>query len=373
MVKKFLFFVIFYCTIYNAWAINDINATSKTISLYNTLLSNKGKKILLGQHGFYSPVYPTLDCQTYVITGKWPVMLGLDYDSSLHRNRFNINSSQATGNYDQKAIYTQLAKQHYRRGGIISIAWHMNNWVTLGDSKDLTGSPVKNILPGGSSRAAYLSKLDTFAAWCKSFTDDNGNLIPVIFRPFHEGDGGWAWWGFPQCRNDQYVDIFRDIVTYLRDTKGVHNIIYAYCSGAFSSDCYTGTRYPGDDYVDIIGIDAYSNDDDTAATFVYLKRAAQAGQDKDKPVIMFEGYRDQNNYYRPDYWTWLIDQFLSDNLLGQFSVVSFWESTTYGPSASRGDANNYQKLSTDYPQLGWLEDDKVRIVNGTISKGSIGQ
>ena len=83
-------------------------------------------------------------------------------------------------------------------------------------------------------------------------------MIPIIFRPWHEFDGNWFWWGRNHCRVEEFKELYRFTVTYLRDPLQVHNFLYA-----FSPDCGFTTeaeyleRYPGDEYVDVVGMDNY--------------------------------------------------------------------------------------------------------------------
>ena len=71
-------------------------------------------------------------------------------------------------------------------------------------------------------------------------------------------DGNWFWWGKNHCTVEEFKELYRFTVTYLRDSLQVHNFLYA-----FSPDCGFTTekgyleRYPGDEYVDVVGMDNY--------------------------------------------------------------------------------------------------------------------
>lgn len=89
---------------------------------------------------------------------------------------------------------------------------------------------------------------------------------PILFRPFHEGAGDWFWWGAAGCSAAEYQQLFRYTAEYLRDTKQVHNLIYVYTADVeYTQDsaAISDQRYPGDDYVDVIGIDMYNIDSGT--------------------------------------------------------------------------------------------------------------
>ena len=93
----------------------------------------------------------------------------------------------------------------------------------------------------------------------------DGKQIPVIFRPYHEHTQTWSWWGSSCTTTQQFIDFWQFTVKYLRDTKGVHNLIYAISPQMDSSktedDFYF--RWPGDDFVDFIGMDCYQGINNT--------------------------------------------------------------------------------------------------------------
>ena len=84
----------------------------------------------------------------------------------------------------------------------------------------------------------------------------HGEFIPVIFRPFHELNGNWFWWGGKNCTPDELKQLYQFTETYLRDKKNVHNLLYAYNTDKFSSK-EEYLKVSGDEWVDIIGFDIY--------------------------------------------------------------------------------------------------------------------
>ena len=62
--------------------------------------------------------------------------------------------------------------------------------------------------------------------------DAEGDLIPIIFRPWHENAGSWFWWGAAFGSPGEYKELFRYTVEYLRDVKGVSNFLYAFGPGS---------------------------------------------------------------------------------------------------------------------------------------------
>jgi hypothetical protein len=117
---------------------------------------------------------------------------------------------------------------------------------------------VASILPGGSSNEIFRTQLDKIADFMLTLKGEKGELIPVLFRPFHEHTGGWFWWGSKTTSDDEYKSLFKYTVEYLKNTRQVHNLLYVYNTGTeFSNEEQFLKRYPGDDFVDIISFDTY--------------------------------------------------------------------------------------------------------------------
>ena len=159
----------------------------------------------------------------------------------------------------------------YEKGGINTYSWHMRNYAIGGSSWD-TDPCVEACLPGGEINALYLEKLDQAAAFFSSLKTSEGELIPVIFRPFHEMTGGWFWWGTRSCTPEQYKEIFRYTVDYLRNEKGLHQLIIAYSTDVFSSAEQYMTFYPGDEYVDVMAFDDYHGLNNRASARETIRR-----------------------------------------------------------------------------------------------------
>lgn len=68
-----------------------------------------------------------------------------------------------------------------------------------------------------------------------SLRTDAGEYVPVLFRPFHEHTGNGFWWGKGNCTAEEYIALWRFTLEYLRDTKGVHNLLYVYSPDIVSS------------------------------------------------------------------------------------------------------------------------------------------
>ncbi len=247
----------------------DAHATPETASLFAYLRNISGKGILFGhQHE---------TTQGLTIT---------DPASGLQSDTFNaVGAFSAVYGWDTLSLDTKLqgageenidahVREAYRRGGIITISAHLDNFTSGGDAWDTTKS-VEHILPGGKDHQQFTAYLNEMAAWLQSFTDEKGKPIPMILRLYHENTGSWFWWGAAHCSADEYKKLFRFTVEYLRDLKGLHNLLYAYSPNedAAGNEAVYLERYPGDDYVDILAFDAYGQNP-SAAWFAMIAKCA---------------------------------------------------------------------------------------------------
>ncbi|MGC0239592.1 glycosyl hydrolase [Arthrobacter sp. SD76] len=249
----------------------DDAATSDTRSLFAYLGQMEGQGILFGhQHDlsvgftFTEPTGQLSDTKAAV--GDYPAVFG--WDTLILEGHERPGVFGGTEQQNIQAL-TWAIQQGDARGGINTLSSHMPNFVTGGNFNDTAGQVVTNILPGGSKNAEFTGYLDRVAAAVKAAKRADGTQIPVIYRPWHENNGGWFWWGAGHATSAQYIELYRYTVEYLRDTKQVHNLLYAYSPNASFGGDPTGylRTYPGDAYVDVLGYDAY---DGTAGSTAWL-------------------------------------------------------------------------------------------------------
>ncbi|WP_217131221.1 glycosyl hydrolase [Streptomyces sp. AC558_RSS880] len=254
----------------------DDKATSATRALFAYLMRQQGNGILFGhQHALsYGFTFTTQDgksSDTQAAVGDHPALFGWD--------TLILDGDERPGGEDAPeaeniAALSRCIRQADALGGINTLSAHMPNFVTGDNFYDTSGRVVSQILPGGTKHAQYNAFLDRIAKAVKGARRPDGTLIPVIFRPFHENNGGWFWWGAGHTTSAEYIEIFRYTVEYLRDTKGVRNLLYSYSpNSSFGGDPagYLKT-YPGDGYVDVLGYDAYDN---SAGSDAWLQGLAQ--------------------------------------------------------------------------------------------------
>jgi hypothetical protein len=184
------------------------------------------------------------------VTGSYPALYGFELGRIEMDSPCNLDSVP----FDRMK---QFIREAYQRGGVITISWHLNNPLTGKSAWNPAPGTVASILPGGEKNELYKSWLDKLAFFLSDLKDQNGVPIPVILRLFHELNGNWFWWGGKNCTSDELKQLWQYTVSYLRDQKNIHHLLYAYNTDRFDSEFAYLEKYPGDDWVDILGFDIY--------------------------------------------------------------------------------------------------------------------
>jgi mannan endo-1,4-beta-mannosidase len=232
-------------------ALSDAAATPLARALFRNLQALSGDHVLLGHQDAlaYGMGWNGGDYRTDIhdAIGEHPAVYG--WDLGHMGDEKNIDSVYFTD-------MQQWAMAVYNKGGINTYSWHMRNYAMGGSSWD-RDSCVAACLPGGKLHTTYVEKLDQAAAFFSGITTSSGDLVPVIFRPFHEMTGGWFWWGKGNCSVEDYKALFRFTVDYLRKEKSMHQLIIAYSTDKFEGEEAYMEFYPGDAYVDVLAFDDY--------------------------------------------------------------------------------------------------------------------
>jgi len=237
----------------------DDRATSETKALFHHLRRLSENHTLFGHqhateygHGWYGEKDRS-DVKS--VCGSHPAVIGVDISGFSGRS-----SERIEGNVEK---LRKNVVDTYERGGVTTISWHFSNPVSGGGFywKDSVSLPaVSFIIPGGSAHETYKEILNTIGAWAHSLKAANGKLAPVIFRPYHEFDGGWFWWGAPHCSREDFIKLWQFTVSFLRDSLEVHNFLYGFSpDNKFNNEAEFLERYPGDQWVDLVGMDNYGD------------------------------------------------------------------------------------------------------------------
>jgi len=152
----------------------------------------------------------------------------------------------------------KYALKAYAQGGINTFSWHPFSVIGRVNSWTTNKRVVEKIIPGGIYHEAFKKDLDALAEFFNSVKTDEGVKVPFIFRPWHEMDGTWFWWGRKACTPEELRELFRFTVDYLKNEKGLDQMLVAYSPDRnFNTLDEYLKWYPGDEYVDVIGMDNY--------------------------------------------------------------------------------------------------------------------
>ncbi|HET9279565.1 MAG TPA: glycosyl hydrolase [Flavitalea sp.] len=237
----------------------DKKATAETRNLFLNLHELSKKHILFGHqhateygHGWFGDSGRS-DVKS--VTGSHPAVIGVDFSGLSGRSDSEIEKTEV--------VLRKNIADTYDRGGVVTVAWHFSNPISGGGFywKDSVSLPaVKYIIPGKEHHEKYKSILRGIASFVKSVKGNDGKTVPMIFRPFHEFDGDWFWWGRAHCTPEEFKILWRFTVAYFRDSLQVHNFIYAFSpDNKFNSREEFLERYPGDEWVDMVGMDNYGD------------------------------------------------------------------------------------------------------------------
>jgi mannan endo-1,4-beta-mannosidase len=237
---------------------SDKRASKETVNLYKNLKRVLNKGVLFGHQDdlAYGVGWKYVAGKSDVkeVVGDYPAVYGWELGNIEHDLPCNLDSVP----FDKMRNYIQ---QGFERGGIITISWHADNPLN-GESAWDTTHAVQSILPGGSRHELYKTWLDKLGSFLAGLKSKNGTAIPILFRPFHEFTGNWFWWCQNTCTPSEFKLLFRFTIDYLRNEKGLHNLLVVYnTAGDFKTKEEFLERYPGDDIVDLVSFDSYQYND----------------------------------------------------------------------------------------------------------------
>ena len=185
------------------------------------------------------------------VAGDYPGLINWDLGMIELDSTLNLDGVPFT------YMANEIRKQH-ARGGINSISWHLRNPVTGGNAWDASDSTtVSQIVTEGTPANIMMKEwIARTADFIGNLKDDEGNLIPVLYRPWHEHTGNWFWWGASSCTPDDYKKLWQ-MTRKGFDDKGIENVVWVYSPDKVQSGQQYLERYPGDEFVDVMGIDIY--------------------------------------------------------------------------------------------------------------------
>lgn len=218
------------------------NARSRSILNYIEACSHRQEKRLIsGQFCGFGPRARLRACEeAFERTGHWPAMIGLDYAD------FGRGGLETTH-------VNRLAIDYARLGGLVTLSAHLPNPANPngGGLRDQGVDLASLLAPGSETHERWMKELDTLAEGLQALQDAG---VVVLWRPFHEMNGSWFWWGDRDPAT--FIRVWRAMFDRLTREKRLKNLLWVYGPNHGKN---TAAFYPGDAYVDLTGLDAYTD------------------------------------------------------------------------------------------------------------------
>ena len=228
-------------------------ATGEAKALMSYLVDVYGKHVLSGQQelcGAHN--YEGSEAEfTYIKkkTGKLPAVRGFDF-----------MNYRGNGLLWDDLCAERVIDWYKNKGGIPTVCWHWFSPGNIGKKADnsfytdsTTFSISKALTPGTAENTALLDDIKVMAGKFQQLQDAG---VPVLFRPLHEAEGAWFWWGAEGPQN--CVKLYRLLYDKFTNEYGLNNLIWVWTSYTYET---SPQWYPGDDVVDIVGYDKYNAKD----------------------------------------------------------------------------------------------------------------
>ncbi len=265
-------------------AAEPASAPAPAAGVLNYLRNLEGEGVIVGQFGMFGTGSTAAIAQEQLdaifnMSGHYPAITGADFNRPDKSVEEGI--SETVTWLDQK----------WHEGYLVTASWHTPNPCGGGGYKwpeEGERFPLAHVLPGGDCRSNYLAQLDQIAAGLLTLQN---NGVVVLWRPFHEMNGPWFWWGAQPL--EQYVQLWQDQHQYFAE-KGLTNLLWVYSPNipwdqwAIRADYY----YPGDAYADIVALDKYMKVSETVPELGWGSTEAEDGYQQlariDKPMMLAE-------------------------------------------------------------------------------------
>jgi len=221
-------------------------AATSVLRFLCELPERDNNRVLSGQHCGRGTEVQSL-YQEYIVkvhedTAHWIAMAGTDYGRG--RNDTDVPDRRAAN---------QVLINHWNHGGLVTVTWHGSNPWTRGTAWQRRITKLTDLTdPDRDVHARWMAQLDRVADSLAELRDAG---VVVLWRPFHEMNGGWFWWGRREPAD--YVTLWKHMFDYFVKTKHLNNLLWVYAPSTTSSSPAI-SFYPGDDSCDIVELDHYA-------------------------------------------------------------------------------------------------------------------
>ena len=259
-------------------------------ALLQVLYDISGKYTLTGQHN-----YPNARARNSEFVQRY-----LGETPAVYSQDFGFAEDGDKDSYLARPDIVDEVKRQHRLGSLIALCWHAvpptadepvvfsrgpgGGTAPSGDlasvQGQLTDEQFRDVLtPGTPLHERWTQQVDVIAGFLQQLEDAN---VPVLWRPYHEMNGNWFWWG-ARVGEHSTAALYRQIYDRLVNHHGLDNLVWVWSvdrPGDNSLDFES--VYPGDEYVDVVSLDVYGRD---FAQSYYEDLVALA---KGKPLVLGE-------------------------------------------------------------------------------------
>jgi mannan endo-1,4-beta-mannosidase len=216
-------------------------ATRAVLAYFQGLSAAPARHVVSGQFSnFGKGASLRLMTNVYEKTGHWPAIIGVDY-ADLGRGGL------------ETARPNQTAIEYWKQGGLVTVSAHLYDPAnTNGGGLRDKGVDLSSLLAAeGDAHTRWMGELDRLAGGLQELRAAG---VVVLWRPFHEMNGGWFWWGGKDPQT--FINVWRQMFDYFTNVKGLDNLLWVYSPNHGSN---TASYYAGGRYVDLVGLDAYTD------------------------------------------------------------------------------------------------------------------
>jgi mannan endo-1,4-beta-mannosidase len=228
------------------------NATPAARALLHDLDTITGHATISGEHNFPNFVSRYSD-RVYDLTGEYPGIFGQDFGFA--------GGDDKDSTVGRASMIEEVIRQ-YRSGAVIALTWHSvrpteDEPVTFRDSVQgrLTDWEWHELLrPGTDLNRRWCRQVDRIAGYLKELQDAG---VPVLFRPYHEMNGNWFWWG-GRPGYDGSASLYRRIYDRYVHVHHLNNLVWVWNVNSPSANAGPVADYfPGAAYADVLTMDIY--------------------------------------------------------------------------------------------------------------------
>lgn len=363
------------CASWNSW--HDAESVKAQLAS-----AQKKHKVYFSQFNLYDPrIYPNQTKFTEV-TNESPYIYGIDF--------FDASGTYWGEEYktrNRKNIVTIVKQQWKDNKAIPSFSWHLenpyspdsndDNWymasrycmnanspkypkehkyvvheiLTNTGSSCGTGRFLKALKehekkqkpkPYKTPRAWFEDRCIEIASIINELVDEEGRPIPMLFRPWHECEDDWQWWGSSYVSENDYIEFFRFTEKLIYKYAPHAEIIWVYGPDSYWHDeRQFMSRYPGDEYIDVIGYDDYQLADPKQLNTQIQKAriVTRLANEHNKIAALMETHNNNapnsEEFYKVSLMPLLTDKEVN------FSIVQIWDSHKF---STKGEFQDRQWL-----------------------------